>query len=63
MAYKVTWAFGDGANESQTFDNEGDARIEAHRRSTEYALEYGRCNSQIHNDDQLVADLTETYYG
>ena len=64
MPYRVTWKFGDGASEAQSFDDESVARQEAVKRSSAYAREYGRCETQlVDGTGQLYLDHTDIYYG
>ncbi len=62
MAYKVTWTPRNGEVQTQSFNDEGDARQEAHKRCTDLSQQHGKCVAQIFDEDQILADLTYTHY-
>jgi hypothetical protein len=50
MTYKVTWTFGKGECESQSFDDLPRAKAEADARALAYAEIYGPTEAKVFDD-------------
>ncbi|MCL6684112.1 hypothetical protein [Sphingomonas alba] len=63
MRYKAVFSFGHDPEQTLTYQTEEDARHDVAVLSKRYAREHGSCHTQLFEDEQIILDLTETYYG